>query len=351
MIGSRIINPVSPNKALPRPLIIAEAGVNHEGSLEIAKRLVREAAEGGADAIKFQTYRADTLVSIDSPAYWDTSQEPTLTQYALYKKHDSFWKREFEELKKCCDVHSIEFMSTPFDSSSAEFLNDLVEVFKISSSDITNRPFIEEIARYGKPIILSTGASQLDEIDDALAWIDAEKTPAALMHCVLSYPTLDKHANLGMIIGLKKRYPERLIGYSDHTLPGEMENLKVATLLGAEVLEKHFTHDKTIRGNDHYHAMDLGDLKRFSDKLEGLYQLIGQTEKIPLEVESAARLHARRSVVAVRDLTPGMEIGLKDITWKRPGNGISPRDYGRIIGKRVKVMIKKDEIIKWESFE
>ena len=144
------------NDEIKSPYIIAEAGVNHEGSMDIAKRLIDEAAEGGAHAIKFQTYKADTIASKDSPAYWDITEEPTDSQYKLFKKYDKFWKNEFEQLKMYCDKVGIEFLSTPFDIESAKFLNEMMDVFKISSSDITNKPFIDYISDFGKPIILST---------------------------------------------------------------------------------------------------------------------------------------------------------------------------------------------------
>ena len=243
--------------------MIAEAGVNHEFSIETAKRLISEAAEAGANAIKFQTYKASFLASKDSPAYWDLTKEPTKSQFELFSKHDKFWKNEMVELKKYCEVVGIEFMSTPFDIESAKFLNDLMAVYKISSSDITNKPFIEYICGFGKPIILSTGAANLIEIQEAVSWIEKYSNPLALLHCILNYPTLDENANLGMIKGLKKAFPEKVIGYSDHTLPQSMKNLEIATLLGASILEKHFTHDKTLPGNDHYHAMDKVDLKIF----------------------------------------------------------------------------------------
>ena len=146
------------------PYIIAEAGVNHEGNLENAKRLIDEAAEGGADSIKFQTYKAGTLASKNSPYYWDLKEEPTKSQYQLFKKYDKFWKKEFEVLKLYCDSKNIEFLSTPFDMESAKFLNDLMHVFKISSSDITNKPFIKFVCSFKKPILLSVGASTLNEI-------------------------------------------------------------------------------------------------------------------------------------------------------------------------------------------
>ena len=242
------------------PYVIAEAGVNHEGDLNLAKRLVREAAEGGADAIKFQTYKAENIASRNSPAYWDMNKEPIESQFQLFKKYDKFWKKEYEDLRTFSDSCGIEFISTPFDRESAFFLNDLMNVFKISSSDITNRPFIEYICQFEKPIILSTGASYLHEIVEAVEWIEAFDNQLALLHCVLNYPTKDENANLGMIPDLRKRFPDKLVGYSDHTLPGDMKVLEMATLLGARILEKHFTYDKALAGNDHYHAMDKQDL-------------------------------------------------------------------------------------------
>ena len=252
-----------PATRFQRPYVIAEAGVNHEGSMDIARRLIDEAALGGADAIKFQTYKAGTLASKHSPAYWDTTKEPTPSQYELFKKHDSFWKSEFENLKKHCDQAGIAFMSTPFDVESAKFLNDMMDVFKISSSDLTNRPFIEFMCDFKKPIIMSTGAASLAEIAEAVSWIEAKGNPLALLHCVLNYPTMDENAALGMIPALVRHFPQHVIGYSDHTLPNDMKVLEVATLLGAQILEKHFSHDKTLPGNDHYHAMDYKDLQLF----------------------------------------------------------------------------------------
>ena len=234
--------------AIQKPYMIAEAGVNHEGSVDLAKRLIEEAAEGGAQAIKFQTYKAATLASKDSPSYWDRSKEPTASQFELFQKYDKFWKSEYEELKKACDEFDIEFMSTPFDVSSADFLNDLMDVYKISSSDLSNLPFIEYQCSFGKPILLSTGASYLWEVQQAVELIQKSGVPLSLMHCVLNYPTLDENANLGMIRSLQKHFPDYLIGYSDHTLPGQMDVCVSATLMGAQIIEKHFTHDKKPAG-------------------------------------------------------------------------------------------------------
>ncbi|MGN8224834.1 N-acetylneuraminate synthase family protein [Gracilimonas sp. BCB1] len=336
-----------PKREIVRPYIIAEAGVNHEGSMDTAKRLIDEAKEGGADAIKFQTYKAETIASKDSPAYWDTTKEPTESQFKLFKKHDKFWKKEFVELKEYCDKADIEFMSTPFDVKAADFLNDLMDVFKISSSDITNKPFIEYICDFKKPIILSTGASYLYEIEEAVGWVENKNVPLALLHCVLNYPTDDENAHLGMIRGLKKKFPDIMIGYSDHTMPKEMKVLEVATLLGSIIIEKHFTHDKTLPGNDHYHAMDVEDLKKFNRKLDEILTIVGDEKVHALESEGKSRDNARRSLVAKRDIPKGKVIEYKDLTWKRPASGISPRLIDDVIGKKTVSDIEADEVLNW----
>lgn len=330
-----------------RPYMIAEAGVNHEGSMDIAKRLVDEAKEGGADAIKFQTYKASTLASKDSPAYWDTTKEPTKTQFQLFSKHDKFWKNEMVALKKYCDQAGIEFMSTAFDIESANFLNELMDVYKISSSDITNKPFIEYMCQFGKPIILSTGASHLHEIQEAVYWIEKYRNPLALLHCVLNYPTPDESAQLGMIRGLKREFPGKLIGYSDHTLPKDMKTLEVATLLGSVIIEKHFTHDKSLPGNDHYHAMDKEDLKVFYQKLERTFGLLGSFKVEALEDEASAIKNARRSLVAAKPIKKNETITAEHLTFKRPAHGISPKHIEDVIDKTAKDDIAEDTVMKW----
>ena len=334
-----------------RPYIIAEAGVNHEGEMDIAKRLVDEAAEGGAHAIKFQTYKASTIASKNSPAYWDTNKEPTDSQYKLFKKYDNFWKNEYEQLKICCDNVGIEFLSTPFDIESANFLNDLMDVFKISSSDITNKPFIEHLCDFGKPIILSTGASYLYEIQEAVEWIDSKDVSVALLHCILNYPTDDDNANLGMIKDLQKKFPDKIIGYSDHTQPNDMKNLEIATLLGSVILEKHFTHDKTLPGNDHYHAMDKEDLKTFSKNIEYVFTALGSQKKHPILTEAPARNNARRSLVASCNIPKGTNISHKHLTWKRPAHGISPKEIENIVGRETVRNIAEDEVLQWTLFK
>jgi len=335
---------------LYKPYIIAEVGVNHEGSMELAKRLVDEAKEGGADAVKFQSYKAETLASKDSPSYWDTNEEPTTSQYELFKKHDSFWIDEMRELKEYCDSIDIEFMSTPFDIESADFLDDMMDVYKISSSDLTNKPFIEYLCKFNKPIILSTGASSLHEIQEAVEWIESYGNPLALLHCVLNYPTPDENANLGMILDLKQKFPDKIIGYSDHTLPNDMKVCEMATMLGSVIIEKHFTHDKTLPGNDHYHAMDKEDLKVFRKNLERTFDILGSFKVQALADEAPARANARRSLVALKDIPKGKVIEASDLTFKRPAHGVSPKFIDEVVGKTALIDIKDDDVIKWSMF-
>ena len=217
--------------------------------------------------------------------------------------------------------------------------------FKISSSDITNKPFIEYICGFNKPVILSTGASNPQEIKEAMGWVEAYGNKIALLHCILNYPTQNKNANLGMILGLKHMFPGKIIGYSDHTLPGDMKTLEVAVLLGARILEKHFTYDKTLPGNDHYHAMDKQDLKFFKSNLDKVFELIGKFEKTSLASEEPARKNARRSLVANRNISKGQKIQLGDLTWKRPARGISPKDIDAVVGKLARKDIKEDDVI------
>jgi N-acetylneuraminate synthase len=333
------------------PYVIAEAGVNHEGSMDIARRLIDEACEGGAHAIKFQTYKAATLASKDSPAYWDTSKEPTTSQYELFSRHDKFWKSEFEALKNHCDAVGIAFLSTPFDVESAVFLNDMMDVFKISSSDITNKPFIRFLCGFGKPILLSTGAAYPHEIMEAVSWIEPFGLPLALLHCVLNYPTLDENASLGMIPALKAAFPRHVIGYSDHTMPGDMTVLATAALLGARILEKHFTHDKTLPGNDHYHAMDMRDLRRFVDSMARIRAAVGPGILSALPSEEPARKNARRSLVTARNIPRGCVIHPADLTWKRPAHGISPRNYDEVLGMKARDDIPEDTVLAWSLLE
>jgi sialic acid synthase SpsE len=242
-------------------------------------------------------------------------------------------------------------MSTPFDVESAKFLNDLMPVFKISSSDITNFNFIELQCGFGKPILLSTGASQLWEVQEAVDIIEKRGNRLCLMHCVLNYPTPNTNANLGMIWDLRRQFPQHVPGYSDHTLPQEMEVVHSAVLLGAAVIEKHFTHDKSLPGNDHYHAMDKNDLSVLTKRWQFTQELLGSFKIHALPSEDPARKNARRSLVAARAIPEGKIIEAADLTWKRPAHGISAKYYGDLIGKQASHDISEDAVLKWNMFK
>ena len=331
-----------------RPFIIAEIGVNHEGSMDKAKLMIDQAKAGGADAVKFQSYKAETLASKNSPAYWDQNKEPIASQFELFKKNDSFWKNEFQDLKIYCDQVDIEFMSTPFDIESALFLNDLMNVYKISSSDITNKPFIQYLCQFNKPIILSTGASTRQEIQEAIDWISTYNIHLSLLHCVLNYPTPNEFASLQKIKTLKKLFPQYLIGYSDHTHPQDMLPCTAAVLFGARVIEKHFTFDKSLPGNDHYHAMDQNDLLQFTESLSLVSTLYKSSDFDDLSSQDKAIKNARRSLVSTSDIPKGTRITEAHLTFKRPATGISPKHIDHVIGKETSRVIKEDEQIVWE---
>ncbi|MBD1172207.1 N-acetylneuraminate synthase family protein, partial [Pelagibacterales bacterium SAG-MED05] len=257
--------------------IIAEIGVNHECSVKVAKKLISLAKKGGADAAKFQTYKAEKIVKKNSKAYWDLKKEKTQSQFELFSKLDKFQPKDYKNLALYCKKLKIDFLSTPFDLESVSFLNPLVPLFKISSSDITNIPLIKKIANCRKPIILSTGASNIEEIKSAIKILKKGTKKIIIMHCILNYPTKDWNANLSMITDLKKNFPQYIIGYSDHTLPDtNMLNLTTAYLLGAKVIEKHFTHNKKLKGNDHYHSMDVEDLKNLSKNITHINKILGK---------------------------------------------------------------------------
>ncbi|MGI6078512.1 MAG: N-acetylneuraminate synthase family protein [Fastidiosipilaceae bacterium] len=332
---------------IDKPYLIAEAGVNHEGDIEKAYLMVEQASKAGADAIKFQTYKAYKLASKNSPAYWDRSKESSQNQYDLFKKYDVFDEKEYISLAKLANENNIDFISTPFDEEAVDFLDQFVPAFKVASADITNYLLLKSVARKKKPILLSTGASSLSEIYKAVETIlDEGNEQIVLLHCILLYPTPYEHANLGMIKHMAQVFPETIIGYSDHTLPEYMDEvLFTSWMLGAQVIEKHFTYDKSLPGNDHYHAMDYSDIVRFREKLEFQLNILGQFQKRWLNEESVARENARRSVVADRFIPEGKIIEEKDLVLKRPGTGIPAELFNYIVGGKALSDIEEDEIL------
>ena len=333
------------------PYVIAEIGVNHEGDFDTAKRLIDLAKEGGADAAKFQTYKADKIASKHSPAYWDQNAEPTDSQRELFMKYDAFEPEDYAALAEHCKDVGIDFASTPFDAEAVAYLDPLMTYFKVASADLTNIPMLRLIAGKGKPVLLSTGASSLAEIDIAVNELTSHGCKnLTLLQCTLNYPCPKENANLNMIDGLKRAFPQFDIGYSDHTHPDpDMMILTAAWLKGATILEKHFTHDKSLPGNDHYHAMDVNDLKKFRANVALLSDVLGDDHKHPLPSEAPAREHARRSIVLARDIAAGAKITEADLTYKRPGSGISPLHWDEVIGMRASANLPEDHVLKWSD--
>lgn len=334
-----------------KPYLIAEVGVNHEGSMELAKLMIQQAHDGGASAVKFQTYKAETLAAKNSPAYWDTSKEATTSQFKLFKRFDSFGESEFQALSAHCNAIGIDFLSTPFDAAAIDFLAPLMPMYKIASADLTNTPMLRHVASKGKPVLLSTGASTISEIRHAVETLNQNGArEVTILHCVLSYPCSYANAHLGMIEGLAAQFPDHVIGYSDHTVPDDaMAVLTAAWLKGAVVIEKHFTHDKSLPGNDHYHAMDVEDLRRFMRNVDLLAAAHGSSEKAPLESEEISRQNARRSIITIRSVQAGEAVGEDMIACKRPGTGISPLDWDQVLGKTVRRDLEDDHILQWDD--
>lgn len=336
-------------------VLIAEIGVNYydiarkDGitPMEAAKLMCLLARDAGVHAVKFQSYKAETLAVRNSPSYWDTSEEATTSQYELFKKFDSFGEPEYGELARYCNEIGIAFCSTAFDFESVDYLDPLQDVFKISSSDLTNLPFIEYQAAKGKPMILSVGAGDVEEISEAVQAIrSVSGEPLVLCHCVLEYPTPYEDAHLDRIRTLAQAFPGVIVGYSDHCKPDEnYDVIKTAFSLGATVVEKHFTLDKNLAGNDHYHAMDPGDAKRIVEGVSFIEALRGDGSLEHLESERAARLNARRSIVSRRAIPAGAVVRRDDVTFKRPGTGISPKYLDAVIGAVALCDIAEDTVI------
>lgn len=325
------------------PYIIAEIGVNHEGSLDKAFRMIEDAASAGANAVKFQTYTADKIAAKDSPAYWDLSMEPTTSQYKLFKKHDKFTHDDYIKCKKCCDAFGIDFLSTAFDLDALAFIDNLVPFHKVSSSDISNIPFLRAVARTNKPVIISTGASDYNDVDIALKELCGNGAiEVGLLHCILNYPTPYANSNLLTIQGLASRYPNHVIGLSDHSIADPlMLVLSTAFCLGARIIEKHYTFDKSIAGSDHKHSMDKDDLALFVRNLSFIAGLLGDKELSILPEEVISRKNARRSIFSVKALPRGHVITESDLICKRPAKWLSAAEWDNVVGRTLLVDVEE----------
>ncbi len=348
-LGSKII------RENVQPYFIAEIGVNYENNLKRAKKIIKLAKDGGADAVKFQSYKAEKIACKESPYYWDLKEVPVKSQYELFKKFDKFGFKEFKILKKYCDKIKIDFLSTPFDLDAVDYLDKLVPFFKIASADINNYPLIEKVCSKNKPIVLSTGASDINEIKKTVKFINKKNKNIKLiiLHCVLSYPTKNNDAHLEWIKYLKDNFPNNVIGYSDHTLPdSSMMILTSAFLNGARVIEKHFSDVKGKKGNDHFHSLDYRDLKIFRKNIDILSQINGSKKKrITLQCEKKSKLNARRSIVTKVSIKKGSIFNKNNLIMKRPGTGISPEKIYKIIGRKAVKDLNEDVILKKTDFK
>lgn len=331
--------------------IIAEAGINHNGNIELAKKLVDVAVKAGADAIKFQTFRAENVVTRDAPKanYQVRNTKSNESQYDMIKKLE-LSEDEFKELYKYAKRRRIIFLSTPFDFGSVDFLEELgVPAFKVSSSDLTNLPLLEYIAQKGKPIILSTGMGTLGEIEEAINTIKkAENEDIILLHCITSYPSKFESLNLRAIKTLKWAF-KLPVGFSDHSLGIYAPIAAVA--LGAVVIEKHFTLDKNLPGPDHKASLDPNELKEMVNAIRLIEKALGNGIKRPTPEEEEIKKVARRSIVAKIDIPKGTILTEDKITFKRPMTGLPPKYYKEIIGKRARRDIRADEVIYWWDVE
>jgi sialic acid synthase SpsE len=345
-IGSRWVGEGAPL------FLIAEAGVNHENSLETARRMIAAAAAAGADAIKFQSYKAARLASRYSPAYWDREKEPAASQHELFRQHDHFEVETYQALARYAAEKKIIFLTTAFDEFFVDALEAVLPAFKVASADITHFPLLKKIATTGKPVILSVGAATREEIEEAVRFLRTHGCrDLALLHCVLNYPCPPERANLRAIASLKGTFPDAVVGYSDHVPPQPgLLQLQAAWMLGARIIEKHFTLDKTIPGNDHYHAMDPQDLRAFRVEQSILESLLGEGSLGPSPAEEDSRKYARRSLVAGRKILTGETVREGDVAVKRPGNGISPNQLESLLGARPLRDIEEDTVLQWNMF-
>jgi N,N'-diacetyllegionaminate synthase len=330
-----------------KTFIIAEAGVNHNGNIEIAKKMIEVAKECGADAIKFQTFKAEKVISRYAPKaeYQKQTTGETDSQLEMVKKLELSFD-DFIALKEYCDKLNIMFLSTPFDFESIDFLNDLgLEIFKIPSGEITNLPYLEKIGKLGKKVILSTGMADLGEIEDALDILTScgtKKEDITILHCNTEYPTPYEDVNLLAMLTIKEAFKVK-VGYSDHTLGIEVPIAAVA--LGASVIEKHFTLDRNMQGPDHKSSLEPNELKAMVKAIRNVEKALGDGIKKPSPSEIKNKIIVRRSIVAKRNIKRGEIFNEENITAKRPATGISPMRWYEILGKTATRDYKEDEII------
>lgn len=325
--------------------VIAEAGVNHNGSVSLAKQMVVKAKEAGADYIKFQTFQPEKLVSrfARKAAYQEAATGSQESQLEMLKNL-SLSQEAFALLKEFCRETGIGFLSTPFDLESIAFLDTLdMDFWKLPSGEITNLPYLIQIARTGKPVVMSTGMCTLEDISQALWWLKKEgSTSITLLHCNTQYPTPMEDVNLHAMVTLKEQFGLP-VGYSDHTQGIEVP--VAAAALGAEVIEKHFTLDKAMEGPDHKASLDPEELKEMVCAIRNIEKALGSGIKRPSPSERQNMESARKSIVAGCKISKGTLFSEENITVKRPGGGISPMHWFEILGKEAQRDFEADELI------
>ena len=327
--------------------VIAEAGVNHNGSIEIAKKLIDVAVEAGADAVKFQTFNVDNLVirSAKKASYQKKNTDSSESQFQMLKKLE-LNKSAHKAIISYCKKKKIMFLSTPFDHKSIELLNSLkMSIFKIPSGEITNLPHLRHIGQLGKDVILSTGMSTLKEIKNALSVLTGSGTPLekiTVLHATTEYPCPLDEVNLSAMKTISETFSVR-VGYSDHTQGIEVSIAAVA--MGATVIEKHFTIDREMEGPDHKASLEPEELKLMVQSIRNIELAYGNGDKKPTKSEINNKTHARKSIVAKRDIKKGQAFTVENISAKRPGNGISPMRWDEVLGRKAERNFSKDEPI------
>jgi N,N'-diacetyllegionaminate synthase len=325
--------------------IIAEAGVNHNGSLKLAKEMVNKAKESGADCIKFQTFISKNIVSknANKAEYQRRHTDANESQLDMLCSLELSFD-DFKLLKEYCKLKEIDFLSTAFDFDSIDFLNSLdMEVWKIPSGEITNRPYLIKIAKLNKPIILSTGMSTIEEIKAALIELqDNGCGEITVLHCTTEYPTPYEDVNLRAMDAIRQMF-NLPIGYSDHTKGIEVSIAAVA--MGATVIEKHFTLDRSMEGPDHIASLEPNELKAMVSAIRNVELALGSAEKKPAESEKKNIVIARKSIIAKCNIKEGEIFTENNLTVKRPGNGISPMRWGDVIGQPAMRDFEEDELI------
>lgn len=332
-----------------RVFVIAEAGVNHNGSPELALALVDRAAEIGADAVKFQSFSADRLVtrSAGKADYQNRTTSPTESQHAMLRRLELDEAAQRSLLARARE-RGIRFLSSPFDEESADLLERLdLPVFKIPSGELTNLPYLEHLARKARPLILSTGMATLGEVEQALDTIRAAgDPPTALLHCVTEYPAPYGEINLRAMATLHQAFG-RPVGYSDHT-PG-MEVAVAAVAMGACIIEKHFTLDRNLPGPDHKASLDVDQFRDLVSAIRHVSTALGDGVKRPAPCELANRDVARKSLVAARPIRKGEVLDRQALAIKRPGTGIAPAELPRVLGRRAARDLATDEVLTWQA--